>query len=259
MNGLKKILKAVLPRSIVVVICFFYPLQNVKAIYAFLLSQGMNIGFFEKAKVLRQIFCTSLHVESPHTTEEMVTFISYILRIPKEKKGVIVEAGCFKGSSSAKFSIAAAITGRQLVIFDSFKGIPANDEPHDKNIFGGDATFGTGDYCGSIQEVKVNIDRFGKIDSCRFIEGFFQDTMPYFNEPICAAYIDVDLASSTCTCLKYLFPLLEDQSSLFSQDGHLPLVIDVLNDEVFWSSEVGATKPRINGLRKKKLVEIKKT
>ena len=43
---------------------------------------------------------------------------------------------------------------------------------------------------------------------------------------------------------------------LFSQDGHLPWVIDLLRDEKFWRDEVGAEPPRIEGLGKQKLVAI---
>lgn len=59
---------------------------------------------------------------------------------------------------------------------------------------------------------KYNIDISNKriilFGTGRFIKGWFEDTMPVFNERIIAAYIDVDLASSTKTCLKYLYPLL---------------------------------------------------
>ena len=42
--------------------------------------------------------------------------------------GAIVECGCYAGGSSAKLSIVASLLGRQLVIFDSFEGLPAVDD-----------------------------------------------------------------------------------------------------------------------------------
>jgi len=66
----------------------------------------------------------------------------------------------------------------------------------------------------------------------------------------------VDLASSTRTCLKYLYPLLESNGVLYSQDGHLPLVIDVFDNDNFWLSEVGCKRPQILGLGEKKLIKI---
>jgi len=58
--------------------------------------------------------------------------------------------------------------------------------------------------------------------------------MPTFDQSVIVAYIDVDLANSTRTCLKYLFPRLVRGGVIFSQDGHLPLVIDVMADANFW-------------------------
>ena len=71
-----------------------------------------------------------------------------------------------------------------------------------------------------------------------------------------AAYIDVDLALSTKTCLKYLYPLLQPGGVIFTQDGHLPLVIKVLDNDDFWENEVGYKKPIIKGLYREKLVKI---
>jgi O-methyltransferase len=96
------------------------------------------------------------------------------------------------------------------------------------------------------------------LDVCDFVKGWFKNTMPKFSKPIAAIYLDVDLASSTQTCLKYLYPLLVESGTLYSQDGHLPIVIDVFDDDDFWEKEVGYKKPHIKGLGEKKLIEIKK-
>ena len=170
-----------------------------------------------------------------------------------------MEAGCFKGGSTSKFSIAAKWAGRKLVVFDSFEGIPENDEAHDKNIFGDSIGFKQGVYKGGLDEVRGNIERFGDIDCCEFIKGWFDDSMPGFNRPVAAAYLDVDLASSTYSCLRYLYPLLVPGGKIFSQDGHLPLVIDVFRDEDFWRGELGTDLPRIEGLGERKLIMLTKS
>ncbi len=41
--------------------------------------------------------------------------------------------------------------------------------------------------------------------------------LPTFKEKVAAVYIDVDLASSTRTCLNHLYPLLERGGVCFSQ------------------------------------------
>lgn len=80
--------------------------------------------------------------------------------------------------------------------------------------------------------------------------------MPGFDEPIAAAYIDVDLASSTRTCLKYLYPRLSPGGVLISQDGDFPLVMAVFDDDNFWRDEIGCEKPTIDGLGKSKMLKI---
>ena len=72
-------------------------------------------------------------------SHEVLAYVTTILKLPKTTEGCIVECGCYKGSSTAKFSLAAKYSGRKLVVFDSFEGIPENDERHGKNIFGGPA------------------------------------------------------------------------------------------------------------------------
>ncbi len=214
------------------------------------------------AERLRLIACTQWaqwRVQCAHTQHEALTVIADMLRLPASVPGVFVEAGCFKGGSAAKWSLAAQMSGRRLVLFDSFEGIPPNDEPHEVlgSIFGGRARFKAGDYAGSLEEVKAAIAAYGSPGICDYRRGWFENTMPVFGEPVAAAYIDVDLASSTRTCLRYLYPLLSPGGFIYSQDGHLPLVIDVLRDEAFWR-EVGGVAPVIAGLGRDKLVRISK-
>ena len=52
-------------------------------------------------------------------------------------------------------------------------------------------------------------------------------------------------------------PLLQPGGVLYSQVGHLPLVIEVFDDDRFWENEVGCKKPRMIGLGKSKLIVIK--
>jgi len=254
---LKSNLKKVLPDAAYQFLRVFR-LRDLAACRSFLLDGGLGLPFTARARLLARLYAVSFGVESPHTQDEILEYVKTILSLPRDAGGLIVEAGCFKGSSTAKFSLAAEIADKELVVFDSFRGIPPNDEPHDKSRAGGPARFRAGQYRGSLEEVRSNVARFGRLERCRFIEGWFDDTMPAFLEPVRAAYIDVDLASSTRTCLKYLYPLVVPGGVLYSQDGHLPLVVDVLDDDEFWSREVGCDKPRMIGLREKKLVRIVK-
>lgn len=232
--------------------------RDAPASVRFVLDKSLDLPLVERLRLVKRFTDISVHVKSPHTQEEMLAYAKEILVLPKSDTGVIVEAGCFKGSSTAKFSLAAKLADKKLMVFDSFRGIPPNDEKHEKNIFGGSAGFKEGDYCGTLDEVKHAVQQYGALDHCVFIEGFFESTMPGFSQPISAAYIDVDLVSSTRTCIRYIYPLLKEGGAIYSQDGHLPLVIELLDDDEFWANEIGIPKPQIIGLREKKLIKIEK-
>jgi O-methyltransferase len=232
--------------------------RDLRACAAFVLNHALSISFSDRLRIVKELYAASFAIDSPHRQEEMLAFMRTILSLPPSTPSVVVEAGAYKGSSTAKFSLAAAFAGRELVVFDSFQGLPDNNEPHDRNIFGRPEKFAEGSYCGSIDEVKANVARFGRPEVCRFVPGWFEETMPNFRKSIAAIYMDVDLAASTRTCLKYLYPLLMNGGTLYSQDGHLPLVIDVFADTEFWRNEVGCQKPPIVGLGEKKLIWITK-
>ena len=176
--------------------------------------------------------------------------------LPRSVRGCVVQAGCYKGGSAAKFSRGAKLAHRQLVLFDSFEGIPPNVEDHRSTSHG--ENFEAESYKGALEEVRANIARYGDLEVCRFVKGWFNDTLPGFKEPVAAIYLDVDLVSSTRVCLKYLYPLLQPGGVLYSQDGHLPLVCRLLDDDQFWEREVGVRKPTIEGLRVSKLIKVVK-
>jgi len=255
-STIKSNLKRVLPKPISETLRLFYNYQDILVTIGFILNNEINLTYYEKLQIIKQIYNISYHIDCPHTQEEILLFITSILLIQPDQRGCIVEAGSYKGGSSAKFSLAAKAAHRELVIFDSFEGIPEHNESHDKSIFGAPVSFNKGSYYGSLEEVTINITKYGKIEVCRFIKGWFEETMPHFKDPIALIYMDVDLASSTRTCLKYLYPLLLPGGELFSQDGLLPLVIEVFDDDSFWENEIGCKKPIIDGLREKKLIKI---
>ncbi len=202
----------------------------------------------------------SKNVKCPHNQSHILTFVTALLRLPPQAGGGIVEAGCFKGGSTAKFSLIARRLGRPLVVFDSFEGLPDNSEKHDRTIWGNSIRdwFKPKEFCGSLEEVTANVKKYGEIDVCRFEKGWFEDTMPRFTEKVSAVYLDVDLASSTRTCLKYLYPKIVPGGVLVSQDGDFPLVIEVFDDDDFWRKEIGCVKPKIEGLHESKMITIVK-
>ena len=230
-----------------------------RSVLTFLLSDEVQISLSVRIQLIRRFLSIAAHIPCEHLQSEMLTFVRALLNLSANVKGCVVECGCYKGGGTAKLSIAAKLVGRELAVFDSFEGIPENREFHGNNIWGGPVAFRDGAYCGSFEEVATNVEKHGEIGSCRFVKGLFQDTLPALRNPVAVAYLDVDLAASTKTCLQYLWPLLSVGGVLFSHDGHLPLVLDVLRDKHFWREQFGSSVPKIHGLGKQKLIWMKKT
>jgi O-methyltransferase len=214
----------------------------------------------DQRALLRRFLHVSKNVPCPHNPSHILAFVVELYRLAPEVQGGIIEAGAYRGGSTAKISIVAHNLGRPFHVFDSFQGLPANQESHDTSIMGHSIKdwFREGEFCGSLEEVRRNVTEHGEIEPCNFIPGWFEDTMPGFDKQIAAAYIDVDLASSTRTCLKYLYPRLSPGGVLVSQDGDFPLVMAVFDDDSFWRGEVGCEKPTIDGLGRDKILRIVK-
>lgn len=230
-----------------------------RAISGFLSSSQVQLPLSHRCLLLHQFWNISQSIDCPHTQDEVLAFAETILSLAPSVPGCVVEAGCYQGGSTAKFSLAAGLATRELVVFDSFQGIPAHDEDHGINIFGRPVTFAEGEYAGTLEQVQDNVRRYGSIHTCRFVQGWFKDTLPEFHEPVAAAYLDVDLAESTRTCLAYIYPRLQLGGVLYSQDGHLPLVLDVFDDDSFWREAVGCRKPEVRGFGHSKLLTIIKS
>ena len=240
--------------------------EEISSVALFLFNGSpQKLAFFQRLYLLVRFYLISLSVHCLHRQSEMLRVAGSILSISPDLEGCVVEAGSYKGGSAAKLSIACKMVGRELVVFDSFEGFPEDDEFQDelsRRIHAGSSaqksSFFKKGLRGNLEEVKGNVEKFGFINSCKFVQGWFKDTMPSFNRKISMIYLDVDLASSAKACLKYLYPLLEENGTLFSHDGAFPPVVDVFDDDRFWENEVGFKKPAIAGLRKEKLIKIVK-
>jgi len=211
-------------------------------------------AFGQQKEWIEKLRRVDRHVKTAHNPSHILEFLAAIFALKPDVTGSIVEAGAFKGGGTAKISLATKHAGRQLVVFDSFEGLPENTEEHQKSVLGHsiEGWFKAGNFNGSLDEVKQNVTTYGDISVCSFIKGWFEDTMPSFKQPIALAYLDVDLASSTRTCLKNLYPLISPGGAIYSQDGDFPLVIEVFKNEKFWKEEVGCSEmPVIKGLGKK--------
>ena len=178
---------------------------------------------------------------------EQLFMITKLLNL--EVPGVVVECGTYKGGSAVNLSLACELLDRRLLIYDSFFGLPKpaeGDRTH-STIDGMTDDYEEGWWCGSLDEVKSNISRYGRIRRCSFVPGYFQDTLPKLNEPVALAFCDVDLADSLRTCLKYLWPRLVEGGVLFTHEAMQREIFSIFHDGEWWRRNLGCAPPGLVG------------
>jgi O-methyltransferase len=230
---------------------------NVTASLGFVFDGPERWTMLQRAALICRMQRVSYHVDCAHTESDILRFWNAVAALDSSVPGCIIEAGSYRGGGTAKLSWLAHLTGRRMKVFDSFRGIPANVEVHGRNIYGEETNFPERAYAGSLEMVSGNVARFGRPEVCDYIAGWFEESLPRLNEPIAAAYLDVDLASSTETCLRFIYPRLSPGGVIASHDGHLPLVQGVFRSEGFWR-ELGTSPPTIPELGIEKLILLRK-
>ena len=121
--------------------------------------------------------------------------------------GVVLECGVFKGSSTACLSLVCQELGYALFAADSFEGLPS-----------GEGHYGKGDFKGSLDEVRSNVEKLGAPQAVRYVEGWYSASLQNWSEPIALLWVDVDLQQSTLDVLECVFPALDPNGVIFS-DG----------------------------------------
>jgi hypothetical protein len=168
-----------------------------------------------------------------------------ILSLPAAIAGDVIECGCWKGASTAALSLVCSLTGRKLIVCDSFAGLPSDETqkvhryPH-LEVFG---FYQEGMYQGSLEEVKNNIRRFGDLSVCEFVPGFFSESLTAIGSPVAFAFFDVDLESSMLDCVKYIWPWLVNGGRIYTDDSGDMEVVKVWFDDDWWNKHLHQPAP----------------
>ncbi len=200
-----------------------------------------GVGLLKKIILLIRFIKNNYQIKSASNFIEHLTMATRILNIPKNLKGCLVECGSFKGGSTANLSLLAEITGRTLEVFDSFQGLPKpnkNDRKHILVDLGEIHTYSQGSWSASLAEVKKNILKYGNIKVCNFHAGFFKKTLPVFDKRCVFIFLDVDLRISLETCLKYLWPRLENNGYLFTHEATHMEIASLFFDKDWWGNNL---------------------
>jgi O-methyltransferase len=154
----------------------------------------------------------------------------------------VVECGCWQGGSTANLSLVCDIVGRDLIVYDSFEGLPATG-PNEKNA----SLAGAGEFRGDLETVRENVRRFGAIRRCTFRRGWYKDTLPSHREPIVLGFLDVDYQQSLHDCVVNLWPHLTNQGYLFIDEYVLVDYCALFFSETFWKKHFNRSPPGLVG------------
>lgn len=209
-----------------------------------------GVGLWKKLKLAFQMARNRNKVITASHYLEHLLIATQIMRVPKDVEGCVVECGSFKGGSATNLSLVCALCGRHLEIFDSFKGLPEpseSDRAHVLVSVNQIHTYEKGAWQGTLDEVQGNISRYGNIGVCGFNVGYFNETLPSFRKKCVLAFLDVDLTDSLTTCLKYLWPLLQDGSYLFTHEAPHKEISAAFFDQAWWHANTDSDAPGLVG------------
>lgn len=195
----------------------------------------------KRLKVLAQFLRVDWNVLHSHHPSEIVPVARALSERQAHPGEVMVEAGCWKGGSSVKFSILCALFGYRLCIYDSFQGV---ERPNSLDSI---KEWDFGEQYASPKDVLENhLRKYGVPDICSVHEGWFSETLAQRSiiHPVRIVFIDCDLAKGTKEVLRGTVPSLVEDAYIFSQDYHIEPVRHVLYDPATWDS-LGKQPPTI--------------
>lgn len=211
---------------------------------------GYGIGLGGKVLLALKMIRNNIRIESGSNFVEHLAMATAILKVPPAVEGCIVECGSWKGASTANLSLVAAACGRRLEVFDSFEGLPEpaeDDRAHIVLSQGELHTYEKGGWSGSLREVSDAVGRYGSIASANFNPGYFDDSLPGFDEPCVFVFADVDLRESLKPCLRFLWPRLADGCHFFTHESTHLEIASLFFDRKWWDQNVGGEPPGLIG------------
>ncbi len=209
-----------------------------------------GVGTGDKLLLAGRMLRNNLRIPTGSSFVEHLVIATKILSFPADREGCLVECGAYKGGSTANLSLVAGLCGRELVVFDSFEGMPEPDETDREHLLIGSEQIHLYDgdsWGGTLQEVRENIRRYGELDACRFEVGYFEETMPSFEQPVVLAFLDVGLRSSAETAVGELWGLLGEGSYLFTHEAKHMEIATLFFEPDWWADTLDEQPPGLVG------------
>lgn len=202
---------------------------------------GMSL--FAKYKLGYKMFLNKLRIKEMGTHPKVhLAMALKLLEMPPTVVGDVIECGTWRGGTAANLSLVCKIVNRNLRIYDSFEGLPARLEA-DRTA----KDYTPGDFAATVEEVKETIRRYGSIENCVFIKGWFEETLPKLDSPVVLAYVDVDYEASLHTCIQNIWPHLVDNGYIFIDECHNCDYCALFYSEKWWRKYFDRTPPGLIG------------
>jgi len=198
--------------------------------------------------ILRRFAAIHSSVPCAHSPLQFAIIAEHLLAL--SVPGDMVQCGAFKGGSTAKLSVLAKLTNRRLYVCDSFEGLPQNAESSMKHVSLGDQAdyvFGAGEYAGSLEEVRANVERAGEIEVCTFVKGWFSDTLKTLDARPAFVFTDVDYVASARDCLAALWPRLAPGGVWFTHEAMFLTYVEGIMDPNWWMQTLHTAPPVLIG------------
>jgi hypothetical protein len=213
---------------------------------------GADYGISTSTKLLivARMVRNNLAIATGSSFVEHLVIATKALQAPVDREGCLVECGAYKGGSTANLSIIADYCDRRLVVFDSFEGMPDPETDDSQHVLLASQRIHTyeGDvWDAPLSEVKANIRRYGELSACRFEAGYFEETMPAFDEPVVLAFLDVGLRSSAETAIAELWPLLTEGAYLFTHEAKHMEIATLFFEAEWWAENLHESPPGLVG------------
>jgi O-methyltransferase len=188
------------------------------------------LSLTQRVRLVPKFLRIDWHILHVHTPFEIASIVIALANSHPKRGNAFVEAGCWHGGSSAKFSLLCELLGLELDLYDSFQGV------EDVSEVVGEWGY-SGQYASPEKTVRANLTRFGGKAPLHVHAGWFADTLE--KQPlkitVACAYIDCDIAKGTYEALSGIVRALAPRTVVFSQDYHIAPVTVLLDNPATWT------------------------
>lgn len=209
-----------------------------------------GVGLGDKLLLIARMIRNNRSIDTGSTFVEHLAIATRILSIPRDVEGSIAECGCYKGGSTANLSLVAGLCDRELAVFDSFEGMPDPDEDDAEHLLVASErvhTYEADSWSATLKEAKSNVERYGDPSTCTFYPGYFDETIPTYDDPVALVFLDVGLRSSAETAVEGLWPLLGDNCVLFTHEAKHMEIASLFFESEWWRDRFGVEPPGLIG------------